>query len=110
MFAWYGEGPFSYYFEGETKVILADTPLSDILDADYVVLYIHQWQRQSPSKEVLDYFARMTPVFVARIGNLDYAQVYDVRARNTAAISDQPPTGSRRRITHGMPIERMYEV
>jgi hypothetical protein len=79
VYAWYGEGPFSYYFAGETKVILADTPLSDILNADYVVLYIQQWQRQTPSKEVMDYFARMTPVFVARIGNLDYAQVYDLR-------------------------------
>jgi hypothetical protein len=79
VYAWYGEGPFSYYFEGETKVILADTPLSDILNADYVVIYIQQWQRQAPSKDVMDYFARMTPVFVARIGNLDYAQVYDLR-------------------------------
>jgi Dolichyl-phosphate-mannose-protein mannosyltransferase len=78
--AWYGEGPFSYYLDGETKVILADTPLSDILNADYVVLYIHQWQRQAPSREVLDYFAQLTPIFVARIGNLDYAQVYDVRS------------------------------
>jgi hypothetical protein len=79
VYAWYGEGPFSYYFEGETKVILADTPLSDILNADYVVLYIQQWQRQTPSKDVMDYFARMPPVFVARIGNLNYAQVYDLR-------------------------------
>jgi 4-amino-4-deoxy-L-arabinose transferase-like glycosyltransferase len=79
VYAWYGEGPFSYYFKGNTWVIEQDTSLSDLLKADYVVIYIHQWQRQTPSKEVLDYFARMTPVFVARIGNLNYAQVYDVR-------------------------------
>ena len=78
VFAWYGEGPFSYYFKGNTMVIEQNTALNDLLKADYVVLYIHQWQRQTPSKEVMDYFARMTPVFVARIGNLDYAQVYDM--------------------------------
>ncbi len=78
-FAWYGEGPLSYFFEGETKIMMAETPLSGILNADYAVIYIHQWQRQAPSKEVMDYFASMTPVYVARIGNLDYVQVYDVR-------------------------------
>jgi hypothetical protein len=82
--AWYGEGPFSYYFKGETKVILADTPLGDLLNADYVVIYIQQWQRQAPSPEVMEYFAGMTPVFVARIGSLDYAQVYDVRSAEVA--------------------------
>jgi hypothetical protein len=79
VYAWYGEGSVSYYFEGETLGIEDDTTLTDLLKADYVVLYIHQWQRQLPSKEVLDFFARLTPVYVARIGNLDYAQVYDVR-------------------------------
>ena len=79
VFAWYGEGPFSYFFEGETVGIVDDSALDDLLKADYMVLYIHQWQRQLPSKEVLDYFARLKPVYVARIGNLDYAQVYDLR-------------------------------
>jgi 4-amino-4-deoxy-L-arabinose transferase-like glycosyltransferase len=79
VYAWYGEGPFSYYFDGETIIIEANTALSDLLNADYAVLYIHQWQRQLPSKEVLDFFAQMTPVYVARIGNLDYAKVYDLR-------------------------------
>jgi 4-amino-4-deoxy-L-arabinose transferase-like glycosyltransferase len=78
VYAWYGEGPFSYYFEGETFVIEENTVLNELLKADYVVIYIHQWQRQTPSKEVMDYFARMSPVFVARIGDLDYAQVYDM--------------------------------
>ena len=82
VYAWYGEGPFSYYFKGNTSVIEENANLDELLKADYVVIYIHQWQRQTPSKEVLDYFARMTPVFVARIGNLDYAQVYDLHSSN----------------------------
>jgi hypothetical protein len=79
VFSWYGEGPFSYYFKGKTSVIEENTALNELLKADYVVIYVHQWQRQTPSKEVMDYFARKTPVFVARIGNLNYAQVYDMR-------------------------------
>jgi hypothetical protein len=79
VYAWYATGPFSFYFKGETLSIETTTPLNDLLEGDYVVLYIHQWQRQTPSKEVLDYFARKTPVFIARIGNLDYAEVYDLR-------------------------------
>ncbi len=79
VFAWYGEGPFSYFFDGETVGIVDDTALTELLKPDYVVLYIHLWQRQLPSKEVLDFFARLKPVYVAHIGNLDYAQVYDLR-------------------------------
>jgi hypothetical protein len=79
VYAWYAPGPFSFYFKGKSWLMDPSTTLADILNADYAVIYIHQWQRQTPSKEVLDYFARMTPVYIARIGNLDYAQVYDVR-------------------------------
>jgi 4-amino-4-deoxy-L-arabinose transferase-like glycosyltransferase len=79
VYAWYGEGPFSYYFTGNTRVMEENTNLDELLKADYVVIYIQQWQRQAPSKAVLDYFARLRPVFVARIGNLDYAQVYGLR-------------------------------
>ena len=79
VYAWYGEGPFSYYFTGNTMVMEENTNLDELLKADYVVIYIQQWQRQAPSKAVLDYFARLHPVFVARIGNLDYAQVYGLR-------------------------------
>jgi hypothetical protein len=82
VYAWYGEGPFSYYFKGNTSVIEENTTFNDLLKSDYVVIYIHQWQRQTPNKEVLDYFSRMPPVFVARIGNLDYAQVYNLSRSN----------------------------
>jgi 4-amino-4-deoxy-L-arabinose transferase-like glycosyltransferase len=79
VFAWYATGPFSYYFKGKTWSIESNTTLDNILNADYVVIYLQQWQRQAPSNEVLEYFSRLTPVFVARIGNLNYAQVYDLR-------------------------------
>jgi 4-amino-4-deoxy-L-arabinose transferase-like glycosyltransferase len=78
VYAWYATGPFSYYFKGKTWSIESNTTLDDILKADYMVIYIHQWQRQTPSQEVLDFFAAQTPVYMARIGNLDYAQVYDL--------------------------------
>jgi 4-amino-4-deoxy-L-arabinose transferase-like glycosyltransferase len=79
VYSWYATGPFGFYFKGQTWAMDARKTLSDILIADYAVLYIQQWQRQLPSKDVMDFFARQTPVYVARIGNLDYARVYDLR-------------------------------
>ena len=75
---WYGEGCFSYYFEGRMQEIDLDTQLSDLTKADYVVLYIHQWQRQLPNQELLDVFAKATPQYIVRIGDLEYARVYNL--------------------------------
>jgi hypothetical protein len=53
--------------------------VSDMKRADYVVLYINQWQRQAPAPEFLAYFERFSPEYVVRIGGLDYARIYDMR-------------------------------
>ncbi len=42
----------------------------------YIVLYIHQWQRQRPDPRMLAYFDSQQPVYVARINGLEYAKVY----------------------------------
>ena len=77
----YPDGSFSYFFEGETLNLperwggLADEQLDGV---DYLVLYIHQWQRRRPDPEMLAFFAAQTPEFVVRIDGLDYAQVYNL--------------------------------
>lgn len=76
--AWYGEGCFSYYFEGNMQEIGLDTQAADLTQADYAVIYIHQWQRNLPNQELLDIFARATPEYVVQIGKLDYVQVYNL--------------------------------
>jgi hypothetical protein len=75
----YNKGCVSYYFNGRVLGMEDDASLADLQKADYVILYIHQWQRQIPSKEALDYLKTLKPVFVARIGGLDYAEVYDMK-------------------------------
>jgi hypothetical protein len=75
----YNKGSVSYYFNGRVLGMEDDASLADLQKADYVIMYIHQWQRQIPSKEALDYLRSLKPVFVARIGGLDYAEVYDMK-------------------------------
>jgi hypothetical protein len=75
----YNKGSVSYYFNGRVLGMEDDASLADLQKADYVIMYIQQWQRQIPSKEALDYLKTLKPVFVARIGGLDYAEVYNMR-------------------------------
>jgi hypothetical protein len=78
--SWYVSGPFDYFFDGKSSILAFDmTDLNEILNADYVVIYIHQWQRQLPSVEVLGFFAELTPEYVVEINGLSYAEIYDVR-------------------------------
>jgi hypothetical protein len=75
--AWYKGGSFDYIFNGQ------EMELEFFYLADYAVLYIHQWQRQVPNVQMLDYFAKLTPEYTVRLHGLDYAWVYNMR--------DQPP-------------------
>jgi hypothetical protein len=79
----YSYGCFSYFFKGET-VKFVDTwnqsARDQLKDVDYVVVYVHQWQRNGPDPEVLTYFARRTPEYTVWINGIDYAQVYNMRS------------------------------
>lgn len=80
--AWYMDGPFSYYFVGESMPIRFNPNVTNILQwlsTDYVVTYVNQWQRRLPTQEMLDYFAQQTPEKVIVIDGLEYARIYNVR-------------------------------
>jgi hypothetical protein len=70
--SWYRGGSFNYIFRGQ------DLNLDDFFEADYAVLYVHQWQRQLPNAQMLHYFAQLTPEFTVTLHGLDYAWVYDL--------------------------------
>ncbi len=74
--SWYPDGPFSYIFAGET--LQRDFPGNpeELPKSDYVVLYYHQWQRQLPSQEFLEFFAARTPEKVIYLDGLEYARIY----------------------------------
>ena len=58
---------------------ISDAELQYLLDADYAVIYIHQWQRQMP-KQLLDVLAERTPVHSIWIDGLEYVRVYNLQA------------------------------
>jgi hypothetical protein len=77
--AWYGDGCFSYFFDGTTVPIGLDFLLSDLRGTDFVVLYLNQWQRGLPSAEFMAYFEQLKPSHVVRIDGVEYVRVYNLR-------------------------------
>lgn len=77
--SWYFPS-FSFFFSGTTIDVPArpnPAYLRRILSADYVVVYIHQWQRQLPA-ELLQRFAGREPEHTIWINGLEYARIYKV--------------------------------
>jgi len=81
VLSYYPDGCFSYFFNGETVHAAAewDETSERVAMVDFVVTYIHQWQRQLPFSEMLDYFQNQTPWTVITINGIEYAQIYDMR-------------------------------
>lgn len=82
VITWYREAMFSYFFDGRVTELHGNQSRInelELLNSDYAVLYIHQWQRQLPSVEFLAYFDRLTPKEVIQLNGLDYAKIYDIR-------------------------------
>jgi len=74
--SWYYDGPFSYFFNGIT--LLEEYPINpdDLPKVDYIVIYIHQLQRQLPSEEFLAFMDQQTLEHIVRIGGIPYAYIY----------------------------------
>jgi hypothetical protein len=64
--SWYFEGSFSYFYNPTYKLIP---------DADYAVVYVHQWQRLIP-KELHDYLTGKTPEHTIWINGIEYVRIY----------------------------------
>ncbi len=111
--AWYAQGPLDYYFDGKAIPIRFADDLGDTLrwmQSDYAVLYINQWQRQSPQPELFDYFNDLTPEKTIRFRGLDYVRIYNLRdaprfnylARSDRSFSDWG--GAIRLVDHKSPV------
>jgi hypothetical protein len=90
VISWSADGCFSYFFKGSAATIDYDMGISDMRRADYVVLYLNQWQRQAPTPEFLAYFERFSPEYVVRIGGLEYARVYNMSQAPAQGLSASP--------------------
>lgn len=85
--AWYGNGPLSYYLDPGIEVLPfysgSEATEEYWFNADYAVLYANQWQRQNPSREIIDSFLARTPAFAFSFGGLELVKVY--------SLQDVPP-------------------
>jgi len=77
--SWYEDGPLSYYLPGESQLMSFIESDNYWFDADYVVLYANQWQRENPDPEMINHFLNQEPVFTVNSGALELAKVYDNR-------------------------------
>jgi hypothetical protein len=67
--SWYFEGSFSYFYN-PTYTLFPD--------ADYAVIYVHQWQRLMP-RELLVYLSGQTPEHTIWINGIEYVRIYKIK-------------------------------
>jgi hypothetical protein len=77
--SWYGAGPFSFFFSGETfnlpSTVITANDWQAIRSSDYLVIYVHQWQRNLPA-ELLSELAGQTPEHSIWINGIEYVRIY----------------------------------
>ena len=67
------------YFLKPSQKAFSPFRTSQFADADYVLLYLNQWQRGIPSPDVVRYYLDREPAHIVRSGGLELARIYDVR-------------------------------
>lgn len=85
VLSWYGEGPFSYYFDGRVGSVgsfdTSDRSWESVLErlqtVDYLVVYQNQKARNIPP-ELFEILAHEIPEFTAVIDGVEMAWVYKV--------------------------------
>jgi hypothetical protein len=82
VLAWYGSGPFSYFFEGRTlsldfDPVYHDSEKENFARSDYVVVYINQLQKNRPA-ELLDYLSQLEPEKTFWVNGIEYVRIYKV--------------------------------
>ena len=79
--SWYGNGPFSYYFVGETRTLWSyiwdEKKISELKEMDYLVVYSTQWARGIPVG-LFTHLAWVEPEHSVWINNIEYARIFDV--------------------------------
>jgi hypothetical protein len=77
--SWYGDGPFSFFFKGETfdmpGLTLTKDSWENINASDYIVTYIHQWQRNMP-EDLLSVLVTQEPEHTIWINGIEYIRIY----------------------------------
>lgn len=80
--AWYHIGPFSYYYDGTTTLHSLngnwkEESVQMMRESDYLVVYIHQWQRDLPHA-LLEKLVDVEPMEIITVEGIDYVNIYRV--------------------------------
>ena len=81
VMAWYGSLSFFYFSKSRVYDINSAWSTLDwdrVNKSDYIVIYIHEWQRNLPA-EVLDRLRNLQPEYSVWIDGLEYVKVYKIR-------------------------------
>ncbi len=82
VLAWYAALGFSTMFQGECRELSPGRhPASDVwpwYQADYVVFYVNQVQRNLPDDKMVAFFRARQPEYAVRLKGQDYAWIYRV--------------------------------
>lgn len=77
--SWYSNAfNFQFPFQADDIPIaleLDDAQLADLLAHDYVVIYVHQWQRHTP-QNLLDSLVDLQPVYTVVVDGIEYVRIY----------------------------------
>jgi len=83
VISWYGSGSFSYFSKSRVIPTIYDHPWTaadwnQFNKANYVVVYIHEWQRNLPP-EILERVRDTKPEYSVWIDGLEYVRVYKIQ-------------------------------
>ena len=84
VMSWYGIGPFSYYFDGESIPLYGarswdSDMIARLQQTDYLVTYANQWQRQLPGG-FFPWLKGIEPEFRVWFDGIELARVYNVKS------------------------------
>lgn len=91
VMSWYGIGPFSFFFRGESVDLYFARGFSGeettrfFEDVDYLVTYSSQWFERRP-KNLFDMLDNIEPEYSVWINEIEYARIYDVSAIEDSLI------------------------
>jgi hypothetical protein len=82
--SWYGIGPFSYYFDGETVPLYGSgewtaEDIARLRQLDYLVVYVNQWKRQIPGG-LFPWLEGVEPEQRVWFDGIELARIYKVKA------------------------------
>jgi hypothetical protein len=82
VMSWYHNGSFSYFFDGETNLKgmngrITEEIFQSLFESDYLVIYIHQWQRNLPH-QIIESLHNYEPLSTIKINGIPYVDIFRV--------------------------------